>query len=133
MGLGGNAVALDHPTLEPALDPPDLPPDSGRIRKPRLTQASLFAKSEDPVLQELRGIDLRTRTAEEVVALVRRTLESWGVLAPGSPRSAVLALDEPEYEDCVVWFDYDYTIAGTNAILVLMGLVGTGASAEHAQ
>jgi hypothetical protein len=49
-------------------------------------------------------------------------------LADGGNRAInqVLALDDPEDEDCVVWFDYDYTSAGTNAILVLLALVGTG-------
>jgi hypothetical protein len=49
-------------------------------------------------------------------------------LADGGNRAInqVLALDDPEDEDCVVWFDYDYTSAGTNAIWVLLGLVGTG-------
>jgi uncharacterized protein len=37
----------------------------------------------------------------------------------------VLARDEPQDEDAVVWFDYDYEAPSTNPIWVLMGLVGT--------
>ncbi len=62
------------------------------------------------------------------VSLDRQDLYARLGLADGGNRAIneVLALDDPEDEDCVVWFDYDYTTAGTNAILVLLGLVGTG-------
>jgi uncharacterized protein len=36
----------------------------------------------------------------------------------------VLALDSPEDEDCMVWFEYDFSSASTNPIHVLRGLVG---------
>jgi uncharacterized protein len=42
--------------------------------------------------------------------------------------SKILARDHPEDEDAVVWLDYDFTtIAGANAISLLLGLVGTSA------
>jgi hypothetical protein len=43
-----------------------------RIRKPKVVQASLFANTEDPILGDLRSLDLSRMTAEEVVARVRR-------------------------------------------------------------
>ncbi|HEY7315256.1 MAG TPA: DNA mismatch repair protein MutS [Gemmataceae bacterium] len=51
------------------LNAPDRP---GRIRRPRVVQRSLFANMEDPVLQELRSLDLKRATPEEIVAAVRR-------------------------------------------------------------
>jgi DNA mismatch repair protein MutS len=52
------------------LEAPERP--GGRIRKPRLVQRSLFANAEDPVLAELRELDLARAAPEEVVARVRR-------------------------------------------------------------
>lgn len=53
-------------------------------------------------------------------------------LAGGGNRAInmVLALDDPEDEDCVVWFDYDFTSATTNPIFVLLGLVGNQAPSQ---
>jgi DNA mismatch repair protein MutS len=48
---------------------PDRP---GRIRRPKVVQASLFAGTEDPVLTDLRQFDLAKATPEEVAAQVRR-------------------------------------------------------------
>jgi DNA mismatch repair protein MutS len=48
---------------------PDRP---GRVRRPRAVQRSLFANSEDPVLQALRDFDVGRASLEEVVAQVRR-------------------------------------------------------------
>jgi DNA mismatch repair ATPase MutS len=42
-----------------------------KIRKPKIVQASLFAKTDDPVLQALRELNVEA-PAEEVVAQVRR-------------------------------------------------------------
>jgi DNA mismatch repair protein MutS len=50
----------------------DTPERPGRIRRPRVVQRSLFANSEDPVLQALREFDVNRATPEEVVAAVRR-------------------------------------------------------------
>lgn len=48
-------------------------------------------------------------------------------LADGGNRAInkVLSLDNPEDEDCMVWFDYDFTSPTTNSIFVLLGLVGS--------
>jgi DNA mismatch repair protein MutS len=43
-----------------------------RIRRPRIVQASLFARSDDPVLQAVREVDVDGLTPEEVVEQVRR-------------------------------------------------------------
>jgi DNA mismatch repair ATPase MutS len=43
-----------------------------RIRRPKVVQPSLFANTEDPVLQALRELDVGRATPEEVVAQVRR-------------------------------------------------------------
>jgi DNA mismatch repair protein MutS len=43
-----------------------------KVRKPRVVQSSLFAGTEDPILQELRELDLARATPEEVAAQVRR-------------------------------------------------------------
>jgi DNA mismatch repair protein MutS len=48
---------------------PDRP---GRVRRPRAVQRSLFANSEDPVLQALRDFDVGRASLEEVVAQVKR-------------------------------------------------------------
>ncbi len=47
-------------------------PAPGRIRKPKTVQPSLFANSEDPILQALRALDVSALPAEEVVTQVRR-------------------------------------------------------------
>src|SRR5581483_5193481 len=52
------------------LETPERP--GAKIRKPRVVQASLFAQCEDPVIEELRSLDLARATPEEVVARVRR-------------------------------------------------------------
>jgi DNA mismatch repair protein MutS len=44
----------------------------GRVRRPRLVQSSLFARTEDPVLTALREIDLKRLTPEEALAHLRR-------------------------------------------------------------
>jgi DNA mismatch repair protein MutS len=49
---------------------PDRP--DARIRRPKVVQPSLFANTEDPVLQALREFDVGRATPEEVVAQVRR-------------------------------------------------------------
>ncbi len=51
------------------VETPDRP---GRIRRPRVIQASLFAKVDDPVLTDLREFDLSKATPEEIIARVRR-------------------------------------------------------------
>jgi DNA mismatch repair protein MutS len=51
------------------LETPERP---GRIRRPRTVQRSLFANMQDPVLQELRELDVNRMTAEDVMAAVRR-------------------------------------------------------------
>jgi DNA mismatch repair protein MutS len=56
--------------LEAHLNTPDRP--GTRLRRPRIIQASLFANSEDPLLQALREFNLEAATPEEVVAQVRR-------------------------------------------------------------
>jgi DNA mismatch repair protein MutS len=43
----------------------------GRIRRPRLMQASLFAHTEDPVLEALRHFDVEGASPEEVLEQVR--------------------------------------------------------------
>jgi len=48
---------------------PDRP---GRIRRPRLVQASLFARSDDPVLQALRVLDLNALSPQELLERVRQ-------------------------------------------------------------
>jgi DNA mismatch repair protein MutS len=52
------------------LNAPDRP--GARLRRPRVIQASLFANSDDPVLEALRSLDMTALTPEEVVAHVRR-------------------------------------------------------------
>ena len=52
------------------LQTPARPAD--HIARPRLVQASLFAGTEDPVLQALRGFEIDGLTPEEVVEQVRR-------------------------------------------------------------
>jgi len=52
------------------LNTPDRP--GTRLRRPRVIQASLFAHTEDPVLQALREFNLDRATPEEVMAQVRR-------------------------------------------------------------
>jgi hypothetical protein len=47
-------------------------PPGSHIRKPKLVQASLFANSEDPILQELWALDVTNATPEEITAQVRR-------------------------------------------------------------
>ncbi len=51
------------------LETPDRP--GAKVRRPKVVQASLFANSEDPVLQELKALDLSRTAPEEVVARVR--------------------------------------------------------------
>jgi hypothetical protein len=48
---------------------PDRP---GRIRRPRVVQRSLFANSEDPVLEALRGYEVGCASPEEVAEQVKR-------------------------------------------------------------
>jgi DNA mismatch repair protein MutS len=48
------------------------PPRSGRIRKPKLVQRSLFANVEDPVLTALRDLELEGLSPEEIAERVRR-------------------------------------------------------------
>ncbi len=43
-----------------------------KIRRPRIVQASLFARSDDPVIEAVREVDVGALTPEEVVAEVRR-------------------------------------------------------------
>jgi len=43
-------------------------PAGARIRRPKVVQPSLFANSEDPILQELRALDAAKLTPEEVAA-----------------------------------------------------------------
>ena len=43
-----------------------------KIRKPKIIQASLFARTDDPVLEALRAFDVDGRSLEEVVEQVRR-------------------------------------------------------------
>jgi DNA mismatch repair protein MutS len=43
-----------------------------KIRKPKKVEASLFANAEDPILQEIRDLDVRKMTPEEVAARVKR-------------------------------------------------------------
>ncbi len=52
------------------LETPDRP--GTRLRRPRIVQASLFAGSEDPVLQALREFDLSRHSAAEIAEQVRR-------------------------------------------------------------
>jgi DNA mismatch repair protein MutS len=52
------------------LNTPERP--GARIRKPKIVQASLFARSDDPVLQALREYDVDALSAEEVAEQVRR-------------------------------------------------------------
>jgi DNA mismatch repair protein MutS len=52
------------------LNTPEKP--NARLRKPRLVQPSLFARTDDPVLQALRELDLTRMTVEEIAAQVRR-------------------------------------------------------------
>jgi DNA mismatch repair protein MutS len=51
------------------LETPERP--GAKVRRPKVVQASLFANSEDPVLQELKALDLSRAAPEEVVARVR--------------------------------------------------------------
>jgi DNA mismatch repair protein MutS len=52
------------------VETPDRP--GAKVRRPKIVQMSLFASAEDPILQELRGLDVERASPEEVVALVRR-------------------------------------------------------------
>jgi DNA mismatch repair protein MutS len=45
---------------------------NAKIRKPRKVEASLFANAEDPILQEIRDLDVRKMTPEEIAARVKR-------------------------------------------------------------
>jgi DNA mismatch repair protein MutS len=60
------------------LNTPERP--GAKIRRPKIIQASLFARTDDPVLEALREFDIDGRSPEEVVEQVRR----WrGELRPG--------------------------------------------------
>jgi DNA mismatch repair protein MutS len=52
------------------LHTPDRP--GTRLRRPRIVQASLFANTEDPILEELRSLDVAKAKPEDLVALVRK-------------------------------------------------------------
>ena len=45
---------------------------TAKIRKPRKVETSLFANAEDPILQEIREMDVRKLTLEELAARVKR-------------------------------------------------------------
>jgi DNA mismatch repair protein MutS len=45
---------------------------NAKIRKPKKVEASLFASAEDPILQEIRDLDVRKMTPEEIAARVKR-------------------------------------------------------------
>ena len=45
---------------------------TAKIRKPRRVEASLFANADDPILQEIRELDIRKLTPEEIAARVKR-------------------------------------------------------------
>jgi DNA mismatch repair protein MutS len=45
---------------------------AAKIRKPKRVEASLFANADDPILQEIRDLDWRKLTQEELAALVKR-------------------------------------------------------------
>jgi DNA mismatch repair protein MutS len=47
-------------------------PAPGRVRWPKVVQPSLFANSEDPILEELRALDVAKMTPDEIAAQVRR-------------------------------------------------------------
>ena len=49
------------------------PAEAGAIiKRPKLIQPSLFAGSQDPVLEEINSIDLSSLDAESALALIRR-------------------------------------------------------------
>jgi DNA mismatch repair protein MutS len=52
------------------LQTPDRP--AAHLRRPKIIQASLFARTDDPVLQELREIDPVGMSREELVARLQR-------------------------------------------------------------
>jgi DNA mismatch repair protein MutS len=52
------------------LETPERP--AARIRKPRIVQASLFANLDDPILEELRKLDLARTPPAELMARLRR-------------------------------------------------------------
>ena len=52
------------------LETPERP--GARIRRPKIVQASLFARSDDPVLEALRELDVEALTPDEVMAQVRK-------------------------------------------------------------
>jgi DNA mismatch repair protein MutS len=45
---------------------------NAKIRKPKRVETSLFANADDPILQEIRDLDWRTLTPEEIAARVKR-------------------------------------------------------------
>jgi DNA mismatch repair protein MutS len=47
-------------------------PPSAQLRRPKLTQPSLFAGSDDPVLLAIREMDINNLTAEQALELLRR-------------------------------------------------------------
>jgi DNA mismatch repair protein MutS len=51
------------------LETPERP---SRLRRPRAVQRSLFANMQDPILQELRELDLDRLSPEEAIAVMRR-------------------------------------------------------------
>jgi len=54
-----------------------------------------------------------------------------GLAANGSRAiNKVLALDDPEDEDCMVWFDYDFPPDPANPIELLQGLLGLNAGGD---
>jgi DNA mismatch repair protein MutS len=59
------------------LDTPEPPSTTGRRRRP--VQPSLFAQTEDPILQALRELDADRASPEEVLAKVRRWRRDLGV------------------------------------------------------
>jgi DNA mismatch repair protein MutS len=52
------------------LDTPERP--AARIRRPKVVQASLFASIDDPILEELRELDLAHTSPADLIARIRR-------------------------------------------------------------
>ncbi len=52
------------------LNTPDCP--GAKLRRPRIVQSSLFANSEDPILEALRQFDVAAAKPEDVVAQVAK-------------------------------------------------------------
>ena len=112
------------PSRDTPIDPANL-----RVLRVDVNGAQTFLRADGtdapPAVQD-RLLPVEVTVTVEVDAERRDTSERLG-LAPSTRRyvGTILAKDDPEDEDSVVWFDYDFGVTSANPISLLAGLVGT--------